>query len=78
MIKPEAHFIPYSHGPSEVMSSSPPGFGAPVPLPHGPGSSSPLGLTGELDEDPRSESGESKYANRVLNYLFTPVSPTKR
>ncbi len=47
--------------PSEVMSPSP-AFGAPVPFPRVPGSSSPPGLTGESDEDLGSESGESEAA----------------
>ncbi|KAI0281299.1 hypothetical protein BGY98DRAFT_932187 [Russula aff. rugulosa BPL654] len=50
--------------PSDVMamSPSPPAFGAPIPFPRGPGSSSPPGLTGESDEDLGSESGDSEGA----------------
>jgi len=48
--------------PSDVMSPSPPAFGAHVPFPRLQGSSSPPGLTGESDEDLGSESGESDTA----------------
>lgn len=48
--------------PSEVMSPSPPAFGAPVPFPRVVESSSPPGLTGESDEDLGSESGDSEAA----------------
>jgi hypothetical protein len=48
--------------PSEIMSPSPPAFGAPVPFPRVLGSSSPPGLTGESDEDLGSESGDSEAA----------------
>ena len=54
--------VPTFVQPSEVMSPSPPAFGAPVPFPRVPGSSSPPGLTGESDEDLGSESGESEAA----------------
>jgi hypothetical protein len=53
--------VPTFVQPSEVMSPSP-AFGAPVPFPRVPGSSSPPGLTGESDEDLGSESGESEAA----------------
>jgi hypothetical protein len=46
--------------PSDVMSQSPPAFGAHVPFPRVQGSSSPPGLT---DEDFGSESGESETAD---------------
>jgi uncharacterized Zn-finger protein len=63
---PSPHVLPQPAGPtfvqpSEVMSPSP-AFGAPVPFPRVPGSSSPPGLTGESDEDLGSESGESEAA----------------
>ena len=49
--------VPTSVQPSVVMSSSSPAFGAPVPFLR-PGSSSPPGLTSELNEDLGSETGE--------------------
>ena len=48
--------------PSGVKSPSPPAFGAHAPLPRVRGLLSPPGLTGEPDEDPGSESGESNTA----------------
>ena len=65
---PSPHAIPGAVAPtfvqpSEVMSPSPPAFGAPVPFPRLLGSSSPPGLTGESDEDLGSESGESEAAD---------------
>ena len=54
--------VPAFVHPSDVMSASPPAFGAPVPFPRRQGSSSPPGLTGDSDEDLGSESGESDTA----------------
>ena len=63
---PPPHGLPVSAPafvhPSDVMSPSPPAFGAHVPFPRLQGSSSPPGLTGESDEDLGSESGESDTA----------------
>ncbi len=65
---PPPHGLPPSVAPafvhpSDVMSPSPPAFGAHVPFPRVMGSSSPPGLTGESDEDLGSESGESEAAD---------------
>jgi hypothetical protein len=59
---PSPHALSQSAGPafvqpSENMSPSPPAF---LPFPRVPGSSSPPGLTSELDEDLGSESSESE------------------
>jgi hypothetical protein len=59
---PQPAVAPNFVHPSEVMSPSPPAFGAPVPFPRLLGSSSPPGLTGESDEDLGSESGDSEAA----------------
>jgi len=48
--------------PSDGMSPSPPAFRAHVPYDRRQGSSSPPGLTGESDDNLRSESGESDTA----------------
>ena len=52
-------------GDLDLRAPSPPAFGAPVPFPRAPGSSSPPGLTRELDEDLGSESGDSEAANSL-------------
>jgi len=63
---PPPHGLPVSAPafvhPSDIMSQSPPAFGAHVPFPRLQGSSSPPGLTGESDEDLGSDSGESDTA----------------
>jgi hypothetical protein len=64
---PSPHALPQPAAPTsvqspEVMSPSPPAFGAPVSFPRVPGSSNPSGLTGESDEDLGSESGDGEAA----------------